>query len=432
MKTVLILCHDFPPLNTVAGQRPYHWSKALPEYGLKTVVITYYWPENIAEQTEKHSIHNEHSDIRIEDQKEVHRIQRNDTKRNQLIAKHGLERKKVRRKMLSFKDHLSSHFSLINDEHASLYSYTEKYISENKVDMLIVTGGPFILFKYGYLLNIKYHIPWIADYRDEWTNNHGRQIHEFVARALHPFYSYFQAKWTRNCRFFTTVSLPLKERLQKKINKKGYVIRNGVDADILPENPKTLAPCFTLFYAGTIYDCHYLNILEQGLSLFLKEGISEGSFKLVTVGIYLNETKGSNRFATFAKKYPAFIELIGTMKQEEVLKMESQSTAMLNLVPTSLANGIFTVKLYEYLMLEKVVLNIESHHRKEKHDFSKYVIDCPDAQSFHENLKALYKKWEEGQELANPVPDNVKKELTRQFQTKKLSELLISEISSIS
>ena len=73
---------------------------------MKTVVITYYWPENIAEQTEKHSIHNEQSDIRIEDQKEVHRIQRNDTKRNQLIAKHGLERKKVRRKMLSFKDQL--------------------------------------------------------------------------------------------------------------------------------------------------------------------------------------------------------------------------------------------------------------------------------------------------------------------------------------
>ena len=41
----LILCSDFPPLNSIGAQRPYSWFKYFKANGIDTTVITKYWNE---------------------------------------------------------------------------------------------------------------------------------------------------------------------------------------------------------------------------------------------------------------------------------------------------------------------------------------------------------------------------------------------------
>src|SRR5439155_8046521 len=42
---ILILCHDFPPLNTIGARRPFSWYNYFPKYGIHSVVITKSWED---------------------------------------------------------------------------------------------------------------------------------------------------------------------------------------------------------------------------------------------------------------------------------------------------------------------------------------------------------------------------------------------------
>ena len=54
---------------------------------------------------------------------------------------------------------------------SSLYDAANQYLLNNKVDAIIATGDPFILFKYASKLGTKQNTPWVADYRDVWTQD---------------------------------------------------------------------------------------------------------------------------------------------------------------------------------------------------------------------------------------------------------------------
>ena len=40
---VLILCNDFPPINSIGAERPYSWYKYFHEFDLNPIVITKNW-----------------------------------------------------------------------------------------------------------------------------------------------------------------------------------------------------------------------------------------------------------------------------------------------------------------------------------------------------------------------------------------------------
>ena len=51
-------------------------------------------------------------------------------------------------------------------------SEADKVINKEKdISAIIISGNPFIQFKFGYILYKKYKTPWIADYRDAWTTS---------------------------------------------------------------------------------------------------------------------------------------------------------------------------------------------------------------------------------------------------------------------
>ena len=84
------------------------------------------------------------------------------------------------------------------DTHVVLYNKAVKFLNREKVDVVITTGEPFILFKYGFLLKKKFGIKWIADYRDGWFHNHVKQP-GVLGRILHYYELHFEKKYISIC-----------------------------------------------------------------------------------------------------------------------------------------------------------------------------------------------------------------------------------------
>ncbi len=138
----------------------------------------------------------------------------------------------------------------------SFYRYLKKNIGkiiekENPM-CAFITGGPFYLFKIGALLNNKYSVPYVLDFRDPWTmqvkNDKSIKTRLITIRdTINEFFSIFY------CSFAITVNQTLTNQYKRKypiFKKKMYVIGNGYDKDDFEKIKEKKFDEFTILYSG--------------------------------------------------------------------------------------------------------------------------------------------------------------------------------------
>lgn len=431
MKKVLILCYDFPPLTTVAAQRPWSWYEQLSNEGYKPIVICRQWHENIVNQQEKFSLSDLKEEHIINENKEVHKLLPPPSKRDAIIEKHGLKQRVFQRKLFTFYSSVASGFNIRNSEYRFILEYSEEYLRNNNVDLILATGSPFDLFRIAGYLAEKFNIPWIADYRDEWESNNSIADYKWFNRLLFKSLSVNERKCLSNAACFTTVSPPLIKRISNRIDKKGFLVRNGLDFNDLPSYNSNDNSEFKISYSGTIYNSGYIEHFVRAFLDFLKEVQDEKSrIKLQLIGIELNYTSGTEKFLKLLHSASGQVEILKAMSHRDALKILADSQLCLNLVPGNIANGIYTVKLYDYLALKKPVLNVESEKPLEKHEFFDFTVDCHTVLEIKTALLNFYGKWKKGEALENILPANVLNEFDRKYQCTKLAEVLKTVLSN--
>jgi hypothetical protein len=220
----LILCNDFPPINSIGAERPYSWFIYFKENGIEPIVITKNWISN-----------GNSSFNRVSNQNVIEKTN------NGILIKTAfrstpsfLWRKifnnklSIVRKALSLLDKILSFVIMYFDNNRGIYLEADKYLAEHDVDIIITTGEPFILFRYGYLLKKKHGIKWIADYRDGWFLNHVTILNKNItSRLLRKYEFYFEKKYIKIVDLITTVDPEMSNRLQKLFSKKSTYIYNG-------------------------------------------------------------------------------------------------------------------------------------------------------------------------------------------------------------
>src|SRR5690554_4470826 len=232
MKKVLILAYDFPPYVSVGGLRPYNWFKYLKEFGVEPIVITRQWSnaygnelDYVAPSGEKNTIV-EHSETGI-----IYRAPYFPNLSNRLLLKYGEKRFKLLRKAITAYYELAQ-FLYVTGPKKELYKTAKKYLKDNKVDVIIATGDPFVLFSYASKLSKKFDIPWIADYRDPWSQNKNRSSNFF----LKFFNNYFERKLLLTSAAAATVSEFCERQIQENIkNKRIHILPNGYDNELINE-----------------------------------------------------------------------------------------------------------------------------------------------------------------------------------------------------
>ncbi len=421
MKKVLIICHDFPPLRSVAALRMQSFYKYLPEFGIYPIVVSRKWSKDGSRRI---SHENEEVIKEINESSELHALP-GISLREKLIQEKTSTFSKIQRKALTLKEKSSAFNPSYKDEMFALYNYARNILHEKKVDYILASAGPFTLFKHAARLSSEFNIPWIADYRDEWTGNHSEKKTKNLNSLLSRKEEGIEKEILSSAFFFTTVSDELRKRINSRIGIEGYVIRNGIDLDDIPKEAPQSKDKFQIVFTGTIYDSAYVESFCQGFNDFLlKKDVEIENINLLFIGSEINETRGTEKMKEMLGKSQASVQFIDALTNAQSLEKISESQLCLNLIPGNLSKGIHPVKLYEYLGLNKCVLNVESDKREDSTEFDPYIESVNNSKEVSNALSSFYQKWKTEGVMKNEVDQSFIDSISRKKQCEILSKLI--------
>ena len=96
------------------------------------------------------------------------------TRATKFFLKYGESRFRIVRKIISSYYEFLQFVFVTGNKRNYILKEADEFLKNNKrVDCIIATGDPFVLFKYASKLSRKYSVPWIADYRDAWIQDNG-------------------------------------------------------------------------------------------------------------------------------------------------------------------------------------------------------------------------------------------------------------------
>ncbi|MFI5134415.1 MAG: hypothetical protein ACHQD9_01050 [Chitinophagales bacterium] len=359
---VLILAHDFPPLNSIGGRRPYSWYKHFPQWGIYPVVITKSWEETsgstqeIAAQRGAGKIISEESPDRT-----LIRVPLRKTISEKLLARYGDSRFRLLRRMLTFLYQVLSQVSPLFDKNEILYTAAKKYLKTHRVDFIIATGEPFILFKHAHMLSRKFKIPWAADFRDGWYLNHITAQRTGLARTfIWQWEYYFEKKYISTCEFMISVDPILSAKLEALHYKKAYIIYNGFEELLPPDVPRNSSGPLVLCHGGTLYPGHQTEALLQAVAeLDEARLIKPGDLRLLFLGVefYPEQFDRLISYAASARKY---LETSKRLPREQALQIIQSSDFLI--VFTDRSTPVLPSKVYEYLASRRPAMVILNDH----------------------------------------------------------------------
>ncbi len=429
MKKVLILAYDFPPYVSVGGLRPYSWYKYLKEFGVEPIVITRHWGDIKNEFDYYKTTKNKRVEIINDTKGTIIRVPYKANCRDKILITYGLNKLVILRRILSFITAISEFGYGVLDSRKAIYKEAQSFLETTKVDFIIATGEPFVLFKYAHRLSKQNGIPWIADYRDGWTNNYSKVFKTKKKTLSDIFFENRERKYLQNVSIVTTVSEPLKKELKKKLNKKTMLLQNGYDAEIFQsiDTTKSNQDYLKIAYLGTIYPHQRLETFLDGYRKFINNN-PEAKIKVVFYGLN-NSSSQLSRLKRFDPiLFNEYIESTERMPQQTVLEKISDSHLLLLLANPHIDGS--AAKIYDYLALGKKILLVENDHSSLEQiiNYTKSGIICDTAEQVFLALENNYSEWLSTKNILHQTINT--EQYSRKYQTKELTEIMNLILSS--
>ena len=390
MKKALIISYFFPPANFAGSYRIFSWAKYLHEFGYYPVIITRRYDgvinnfTELSKPTASEIIHEKYDDY------EVYYLPYHGNFKDKLLIKYGDKKYVFLRKIFSFTELVFQNFFLTAIPYNNLYYFSKSLIQENKFDILISSGKPYILFKLCKILNTKFGIPWIADYRDPWST-HPWFINRRVISSLD---KYCEKKWVGSASAITTCSELWRNQISTFVKRPGYVIYNGFEEfndNLVPTDTEF----FTLVYNGTLYEGQEVELFAKAFKEFLFL-YPKRKVKVLFLGITI-ENKQLDRISKLFKNYEDYIILTERLDKSEILKI-MKSASLLLIFGHKNFKGWYPIKIFDYLAVQKPILLCPSDHDvlAELIDNTKSGFVLNDKDSIIHLLDEQYSLWEKG------------------------------------
>ncbi len=362
---ILLITHNFPPLNQVGSLRMYHWAKYWAREGNDVFVITtkkynFDGPLDLDIQRLNRVVINEIPYLPFWC-KGAHKISMN------YISSNGSEKSVLNINLLkeyNRKCRIYFCFGSLGDIHDFWIRPATKaslnLIQNRPFDIIVSSYGPpsphLVAAK---IKKFHYKIPWIADYRDLWTFN-------CVMKSKGPFK--WIEKWIelssvgKYADAITTVSEPLANNLHARFNKKTIVIENGFDPEEFESSDyKNLhlidKNVCKIVYAGTIYPGYRdpTPLFNTILSLHKYGLLDPKKFQILFYG----ERSAYIENLIKLMRVEEWVKIIGPISRRNMLNVLSNSSALLFLdwCDTN-ERGIITGKLFEYMASKRPIISI--------------------------------------------------------------------------
>lgn len=417
LKNIVIICYDFPPLNSIGGQRPYSWFQNFKSYGLYPIIITNNWTSG---DLKNKIVRNENG--------EIHYV--NSPKYN--IGDFLYQKKNgwlFLRKIISFlNSFLKFNFSKI-DKTYHIYIYAKSFLSKSNISYLLASGEPFILFKYGYLLSKQNKIPWFADYRDDWIYDHGRLNKGFIDKILKRYEAIYEKKYLSSASGFSAVSKYILNDIEKRVNlKKNIIVENGVDLNYIANGKTILDPNnFNIVYTGRFYESSYMEAFKYGFEKFINR-VDKKKVKVFFVGIEQWKCTPYFEVLEMKNRFPNNIELINTVDIQTAINYQISASILLNFIPGNPSKGLISAKAYSYAATKNPTLVIPEVPNKDSPFFPNRNIQtiAVNEREVFEYLNFKYSNYLQGKCLKTNITDAEINSLSRESNAQKLCDFILN------
>jgi len=352
MKRVLIITYHFPPRPTVASLRPLGLARFLPEFGWEPVILTAALPGKpdpyfkVIETQYHDSLGFGKRLFKLDSQ-------------SPLIAQ-----AKNKLKIRSEKSPLDFILAAIGE--ITAYPDPQKgwrrfaveagqdILRQQNIHAIISTSPPETSHIIAKRLKDEFKIPWVADFRDLWTQNYYylySPLRKSIERRL-------ELNTLSTAEALVTVSQPAADDLRSLHRQKPvHSIPNGFDPAEVNTTPGNLTDKFTITYTGNLYPGKQS---PEPLFAALRDLITEGSMDASDI-----EVRFYGPEAGWIYKQAERYELTGTVRQFGVVpreitlnkQRESQLLLLLKWNDTR-QRGFYTAKIFEYLAARRPVLAV--------------------------------------------------------------------------
>jgi glycosyltransferase involved in cell wall biosynthesis len=277
------------------------------------------------------------------------------------------------------------------------YNYLSHWLDNNKVDAIISNGPPHSNTRIATLLKKKYHIPWLADFQDPWT-----QVDYYQLLRLTPWADHYHHKLEQEAFLYadklTIVSKAWAKSLEEIGAKNVDVLYWGFDPADYAALDKKLDVKFTLTYFGIMgYDRNPINL-----------------FKAI---------------AALIEELPSFredfcLQLIGQIDYS--IWEEINKALLLLLNQQTNAEGRIPGKSFEYMALRRPILFVGDTNAEISGIIDSVagnqICDYEDYEKIKLSLSILYNNYKNNQDTE--MSDSFSEEWSVVSQTKKLAGLL--------
>ena len=301
--------------------------------------------------------------------------------------------------------------------------FLEKYIGKNPVDLLMSTGPPHSMHCIGQLVASKCNLPWIADFRDPWTN-----IDFYSALKLTKWadqkHHRLEREVLKNASAVITVSKSMAEEFNNICKRNYDVITNGFDTDdIIPAANIITDKKFSIAHIGSLVSSRNPHVLWEALKAILEQdkGFRDDLMIKLVGKVDFSVNNSIEQFGL-----SEYIEKTDYMPHNEVVKMQQQSQVLLLLINnTPNSKSILTGKFFEYLAARRPIICIGPPDGDAatilKGTNSGLVADFNDVQTMKENILTFYDQYKSGKLVSESR--NIEK-YSRKELTKSLSEIM--------
>ena len=353
MKNVLIVSYRYPPQSYVGSLRTGKFAKYLPDFGWRPIVLT---------------VEPENCDFCLPDEIKIGEVIRTrdfDLRNKLKIAKLNPNKHLFGPSVVqtiqsgAMKCFLwTLNECLFPDSYVGWYWIVKKKYANgfksHHIDLMFTSSPPPTVHLVGNFLRKKLEIPWIADFRDLWTQKH-------TWRRIYPLWKAERKleQWAlRSSDGMITVSNPLATQLRTLHGKTVWVLTNGFDEDDYNHRPiRKRSGNFRIIYTGNIYRHKQdpSSLLEAVKDLLGEGFIQQGEVKIEFYGREVSEAKRISHKMNMGET----VDFPGMVSYKESIRKQLEANILLFLEWTdSRIKGVYTGKIFEYLGARKPILAI--------------------------------------------------------------------------
>lgn len=233
------------------------------------------------------------------------------------------------------------------------YQLAEKIVETEKIDLVFSTSYPVSSHVIASRLKKRFGIPWIADFRDLWTQNpyYNRiMVRKMVEKKL-------EVRTIARADALTTISDQLAYDLTSLHGKTTLVIPNGFDPQEVNSVGEELSSKFEIVYTGVLYQgkrdpTKLLNVLNK---LIVEGKINRQDVLVQFYGEYQHWLKD----LVNDLEMNDVVKINGRIPREDALKVQRRAQLLLLLTwDDPKENGVLTGKLFDYMAAKRPVISI--------------------------------------------------------------------------